>query len=134
MGDLVLAHLRKERIPKGKYTKLQMKKIGPCRFVHKFGVNAYEIELPPRVAIYPIFNVSNLYPFKGSMFVGEDVGTPGVQDEDWVKDLPPSHPLKLEGILDTKEAKKAKRTRHKVYNEYIVKWKGLPHENSTWIT
>lgn len=51
VGDLVLAHLRKEILPKGQYTKLQMKSIGPCTVVHKFGTNAYEIELPPRVAI-----------------------------------------------------------------------------------
>lgn len=43
LGDMVLAHLRNERFPKGKYTKLMMKKIGPCKVVHKFGQNAYEI-------------------------------------------------------------------------------------------
>lgn len=43
VGDLVLEHLRKERLPKGKYTKIMMKKIGPCKVVHKYGNNAYEI-------------------------------------------------------------------------------------------
>lgn len=36
VGDLVMAHLKKERLPKGQPTKLLMKKIGPCRIVHKF--------------------------------------------------------------------------------------------------
>lgn len=43
VGDLVLAHLRKEIFPKGKYTNLMMKKIGPCKGLHKYGSNAYEI-------------------------------------------------------------------------------------------
>lgn len=98
--------------------------------VHKFEANAYEIELPPRVAISPYFNVDNIFPFKGSMNAGEDAGPLANVDEYWVRDLLPSEPMKLECILDTKEAKK---TRHKVYHEYLVKWKGLPKEDSTWM-
>ena len=64
VGDLVMACLKKERFPKGTYNKLNIKKIGPCRLLRKFSANSYEIELPSDFQISPIFNVSNLYPFR----------------------------------------------------------------------
>lgn len=33
VGDLVMVHLKKERLPKGQYTKLMMKKAGPFKIL-----------------------------------------------------------------------------------------------------
>jgi hypothetical protein len=63
VGDQVLAHLRKERFPRGKYKKLKLKKIGPCKILRKFDENAYEIEMLEDVGISPIFNILDLYPY-----------------------------------------------------------------------
>ena len=60
-----MAYPRKERLPKGQPTKLHMKKIGPFKLLHKYGTNAYELELPPDLGISPIFNVCDLYAYKG---------------------------------------------------------------------
>jgi hypothetical protein len=64
VGNLILAHLRKERFARGTYNKLKMKKIRPCKVLKKFGANAYEIELLDGIRISPIFNISYLYPYK----------------------------------------------------------------------
>jgi len=60
-----MAYLKKKRLLKGQPMELLIKKIGPCKIVHKFGPNAYKIEHPPSLAISPIFNVSELFPFRG---------------------------------------------------------------------
>ena len=61
----MLAHLRREIFPKREYSKIKLKKIGPCNILRKFSANAYEIELPPGVGISPIFNVVDLYKYQG---------------------------------------------------------------------
>jgi hypothetical protein len=61
---MVLAHLRKERFSRGACNKMKMKKIRPCKVLRKFGDNGYEIELPDGIRISPIFNVSDLYPYR----------------------------------------------------------------------
>jgi hypothetical protein len=63
---LVLAHLRKERFPRGTYNKLKIKKIGSCKILRKFEENDYDIELLDGVGISPIFNIADLYPYRSN--------------------------------------------------------------------
>lgn len=125
-----MADLRKERLPKGQPCKLLMKKIRPLLVVHKFGNNAYEVELPPDLGISPIFNVCDLTAFKGPLPDAALGSSLVEEDVDWVKDLPPRKPLDLESILDSKVIKQTKRG---VYKDYLVKWKDLPESEATWM-
>jgi hypothetical protein len=57
-----------------------MKKIRPCKVLKKFGASDYEIELPDRIKISLIFNVSDLYPYK------DEAGTSDEQPKvQWTK-------------------------------------------------
>ena len=102
-----------------------MKKIGSCRIIRKFGTNAYEIELPKGIGISPIFNISDLYPYKYEE-AGVDNEQPKVQ---WAKQMPVAEKPYMESILDKRVSK---RTRRKEYFEYLVKWKGHPVEDASW--
>jgi hypothetical protein len=125
VGDLILAHLRKERFPRGTYNKLKMKKIGPCRVLKKFGANAYEIELHDGIGISLIFNISYLYPYKIEEAETRDE-QPVIQ---WTKKMPVADQPQMERILDKRVSK---NTRRKQYFEYLVKWKGHPVEDASW--
>jgi hypothetical protein len=125
LGHQVLAHLKKERFPRGTYNKLKMKKIGPCKILRKFDANAYEFEFPGDVGISPIFNISNLYPYREDE-AGETKGQKEIQ---WEKQIPVAENPQMEKIVDQRIGKK---TRRKTYFEYLVKWKGHPIEDASW--
>ena len=106
---------------------MKMKKIGPCRVLKKIGANAYEIELPDGIEISPIFNVSNLYPYRD-----EETGTGNEQPViQWTKQMPVAEKPQMEHILDKRVSR---RTRRKQYFEYLVKWKNHPVEDASWET
>ena len=125
----MLAHLRREFFPKREYNKIKFKKIGPYKILRKFSANAYEIELTPDIGISPIFNVANLYRDEDND-TNDTTKDKEEQEVDWVKELPTTKPLHLEGILDKKLYKKTIR---QGYFQYLVKWKDHPIEDATWM-
>lgn len=133
VGDEVLAHLRKERFRKGKYNKLKYNKIGPCKILCKFFANANELQLPPGIAISPILNVADLFPFTTSPeddSAAQPERDTQIENGSWMRQIPKVQPLEIKRILDTQVAK---RTRRKEYLQYLVKWKNRPIEDSSWL-
>ena len=121
-----MVHLNKERLQKGVPTKLQMKRVGPCKILAKYGANAYKVDLPSDLGISPIFNVQDLVAYKGdssqiSLDVHEDL-EPAL--------APTNNKLEVEKVLDSRLKKS---TRHKVYMEHLIKWKGKPTSEATWV-
>jgi hypothetical protein len=64
-GDLVWLHLRKERFPELRKSKLMSHAAGPFKMLAKINDNAYKLELPPKFGVSPSFNISDLRPYLG---------------------------------------------------------------------
>lgn len=64
-GDLVWVHLRKERFPGQRKSKLQPRANGPFKMLRKINDNAYELDLPDTYGVSSSFNVADLSPFFG---------------------------------------------------------------------
>jgi translation initiation factor IF-1 len=59
-GDLVWLHLRKERFPELRKSKLISRVADPFKILAKIKDNAYKLELPHKFGVSPSFNISNL--------------------------------------------------------------------------
>ena len=65
IGDLVWLHLRKDRFPELRKSKLMHRADGPFKILEKINDNAYKLELPPEFGVSPTFNISDLKPYLG---------------------------------------------------------------------
>ena len=64
-GDLVWLHLRKDRFPELRKSKLMPRAAGPYKIIEKINDNAYKLELPPEFGVSPTFNIVDLKPYLG---------------------------------------------------------------------
>ena len=62
-GDWVWVHMRKERFPTCKRSKLHPREDGPFQVLEIINDNAYKLDLPGEYNISATFNVSDLSPF-----------------------------------------------------------------------
>ena len=64
-GDLVWLHLRKDRFPDLRKSKLMPRADGPFKVLEKINGNAYKLELPADFGVSPTFNIADLKPYLG---------------------------------------------------------------------
>jgi len=80
--DLVWLHLRKDRFPNIRKSKLMPRADGPFRILERINDNAYKLDLPIDFGASPTFNVSDLKPGMGNEDELESRTTPFQQGED----------------------------------------------------
>jgi hypothetical protein len=64
-GDLVWLHLRKDRFPDLRKSKLLPRADGPFEVLERVNDNAYKLELPANFGVSPTFNIADLKPYLG---------------------------------------------------------------------
>jgi translation initiation factor IF-1 len=91
-GDLVWVHLRKDRFPDLRKSKLMPRAAGPYKILAKINDNAYTLELPPDFGVSPTFNISDLKPYMGDEDEIESRTTP-IQEEEGDEDITSIHTM-----------------------------------------
>jgi hypothetical protein len=99
--------------------KLDDKRFGPYKVKKQISPNAYELQLPKSWKIHPVFHTSRLRPFVEDTIPGRQPPLP--QEPIVMGDSPE---WEVERIDDS-------RLRNNKL-EFLVKWKGYPHEERTW--
>ena len=64
-GDWVWLHLRKERFPTKRKSKLSLRGDGPFQVLQRINNNAYRLDLLEEYGVNNAFNITNLVPFAG---------------------------------------------------------------------
>ena len=63
--DLVWLHLRKDRFPELRKSKLMPRVAGPFKVLEKINDNTYKLNLPVDFGVSPTFNIADLKPYLG---------------------------------------------------------------------
>ena len=108
-GDWVWVHMRKERFPARRRSKLQPRGDGPFQVLERINDNAYKLALPGDYNISATFNVSDLSPFD----VGDDSRSNPFEERgnDENQHWPLQDPLHVpSGPITRARAKKLKET------------------------
>ena len=78
-GELVWLHLRKDRFPEARKTKLHPRGDGPFKILKHVNDNAYKVDISnSKHLVHDTFNVKDLSPYHGT---SSDEDTPRVEDD-----------------------------------------------------
>ncbi|TYK01362.1 reverse transcriptase [Cucumis melo var. makuwa] len=126
-GDQVLIKLRPEQVkfrgPKDQ--RLVRKYEGPVEVLKKVGNTSYRVVLPTWMKIYPVIHVSNLKPYRqDTKDLQRNIVTRPIID------LSQKEDKDVEEIL-AERVRRGRRPARRIH-EYLVKWKNLPVEETSW--
>ena len=138
--DYVMVKIRPKRFPRGSNKKLQARSTGPFKILSKVGANAYILEIPSDWGISSTFNIEDLVQFQGSNTMSSNpfvhpsesepkLDSPQSPNLPISPDLPARHE-QIEQILD----EQVTFTRRGSYQRFLVKWRGRPDTDVTWIS
>jgi hypothetical protein len=109
-GDLVWLHLRKERFPKLRKSKVMPRADGPFKVLQRINENAYKLNLPAYFGVSPTFNIADLKSYLGEKDDLESRTTQMQEREDNVdvntNDASTPTPVPLAGPLTRARARK----------------------------
>ena len=129
--------IRPERFPSGTVKKLQAHSAGPFKVLKRMGPNAYVIDLPHDYGISSSFNIEDLVAYESPTIipntpfdeplldpVDAPISTP------LPLNLPYAHKESIDAILDEQIVS----TRDGGVHCFLVRWRGRPDSDCTWIT
>ncbi|KAJ4728107.1 Retrotransposon protein, putative, Ty3-gypsy subclass [Melia azedarach] len=125
-GDLVMIKLPPQQFKayRSVHKGLVRKYEGPYPILNKVGKVSYQVELPPKLKIHPVFHVSSLKPYFSD---AEDPKRGETQR------APPATVTSFDREVDELLADRVIRRRGVPnYLEYLVKWKHLPDSEASW--
>ena len=103
-GDLVWLHLRKDRFPDLRKSKLMPRADGPFKVLAKINDNAYKLDLPAAFGVSPTFNIADLKPYLGE---GDELPsrTTSFQEGEDDEDIPNADTTLLKGPVTRARAR-----------------------------
>ena len=138
-GSWVLLDASRYRFQGGEKHKLRQPWLGPYCIKEMRGPNAALLDLPQRVRVHPVINVSRLKAYTGR--VGRD-GRPLEREQapmhtvvDLRDDEPEEH-TKVQRVRAFRDVCNSRRGmgHQQLRREYLVEFEGLAAENNRWIT
>ena len=129
MGDDVLLSTKDLRLAAdnssvARADKLTSRFVGPFKITRVINPNAYEIELPPQLRIYPVQNISKLRRYLPSPPRFSTRPQPLHRPPPECIDPAGGETYVVERILAQRQVKRRQ--------EYLIKWEGYPSEESSW--